>query len=217
MTEYDLLILTIYVIVVTSVLYQSINSIGEQITIKFDRVNFKQQLAVENITEMVEVKFDFKERYQLEELRELVINIKNNSPENDIDVDWESCCLIDPDGQTQRIVRLTQGLTYNLFQSQVGSVIAPGKNLKEKLTSETVLKRESETGPFKPAEPLIKRSQLKLKPGSTNPWISFSLRLVLRLSDPTSPDDVKPSYALYCLLSVKKLEWTYALPWYSKR
>ncbi|MBD1939804.1 hypothetical protein [Microcoleus sp. FACHB-68] len=217
MTEYDLLILTIYVIVVTSVLYQSINSIGEQITIKFERASFRQQLADKDIADLVEVKFDFKERYQFEELRELVINIKNNSPEYDIDVDWESCCLIGPDGQTQRIVRLTQGLTYDLFQPQVDSVIAPGKNLKEKLTSETVLKRESEIGPFKPAAPLIKRSQLKPKSGSTNPWTSFSLRLVLRLSDPTSPEEVKPSYALYCLLSVKKLEWTYALPWYSKR
>lgn len=217
MTEYDLLILTIYVIVVTSVLYQAINSIGEQITIKFERANFKQQLAEQNIPDLVEVKFDFKERYQVEELRELEINIKNNSPNNDIYVDWESCCLIDPKGQTQRIVRLTTGLTYNLFQSQVGSVIAPGKNLKEKLTSEAVLKRESETGPFKPAAPLIKSSQLKPKDGSTNPWTSFSLRLVLRLSDPTSPDKIKPSYVLYCLLSVKKLEWTYALPWYSRR
>ncbi len=214
MSDTDLLIFTLYTIGIAFVIYKAITSVGEQVEIEFNANSIKKQLADKNLENLMEIRFEFPPKCPLDDVRDLDISIKNNSTIQTIYVEWDRSCLINLNGRSQRIVRLAPGMTYDLLNPQVFSVIAPSKTLREKVTVETVLKRNSETDLFQVGGPLIIKPRA---PITLPPSFKFFLRLVVRLSDPVRGVPNEQHYFLECEFTVTRLPWTANLPWNLKR
>ncbi|HEY9727687.1 MAG TPA: hypothetical protein V6D50_14655 [Chroococcales cyanobacterium] len=196
MDSRNLLILTVYLIIVTYVFYQAYKSLGGQVVIELDSADLNQQLREKALDEIVAVKFKFRDSYRLSELTKLPIVLKNKSQEHSISVDWNVSSIIDFDNVTGRVIRLTPGLTA-IPQNQAVSILAPDQSIDEELTDDKDI-----------AAPLFKPAKLKKAIDSGTP---FYLRLFLTISNIVSTDLDKRSQILSCRLVPKKLSWTRAL------
>ncbi|MBD1860454.1 MULTISPECIES: hypothetical protein [Trichocoleus] len=210
MNQFDLLILAIYIICVTYVINEAIKSLDARFTVRFEPDDLKQQLQEQNLQDTLGVGFGLAARYtKPDELQKLPIIISNRSSRYSIYVDWDHSSFADFDGRSRRVIRLMPGLTTDLFQPQVFSVIAPGKTLKEAVTAEDTLKRESDAGAVKVGAPLVNLASLKTAMDKKE----FSLRLVLRVFDPVGGGGGDRFHVLSCKFTARRLPWTDALPW----
>lgn len=210
MTQVDLLILAIYIICVAYVINQAIQSLDARFNVQVNQGEIKQQITDQALQEILEIKFKLEERYtKADQLQKLAVSIDNKSQQYSIYIDWDHSSLTDFEGRSRRVIRLMPGLTPDLFQPQAFSVIAPGKTLKEAVTAEDVLKRESDAGAVKVSGPIVDLSKLK-KVSDTK---AFVLRLVLRVFDPITSTGSDRVHVLTCLFTARRLPWTDALPW----
>ncbi|MGI0491135.1 hypothetical protein ACN4EG_04930 [Alkalinema pantanalense CENA528] len=225
MTSTDLLLLTIYFLCVTYVLYQIINSFNDEFTIKLEKGELEEWLNKMKLKDWVEISFNFDGRYEFDKLKELAISIKNKSNEYPIYVDWDYSSITDLDGKARRVTRLTPGTTLDLFQDQAFSAIAPGTTLKEKIVAEDMLKRKGDNGEMEIAKTLIDLS----KPGKPGPpltrylefialqrTLQFSLDLVFRFVDNDTPVTGYRT-RVPMKFTMSKLHWTAGLPWNPKK
>ena len=193
MDSRNLLIFTVYFIVVVYVLYQAYKSLDNQVVIQFDSEDLNRQLDDQGLKGVIQIKFKFKDSYKLDELTKLPISIKNISNEETIRVDWDQSSIRNFDNVIDRVVRLTPGLA-EIPQKQVESIIVPGREIKEELSDD-----KSITGSlFKPMK--LKKATAKSDP--------FFLRLFFTISDLTGS---KRPHTLLCRFIPKKLRWTKAL------
>lgn len=216
MDDRNLFILTVYIICVTYVLYRVFKSVDRnQVIVHLDRESLNGQLEAQNLKERVDIQFKLEKRYQLDRLRELSIQIDNKSPDHPIDVDWDRSSLTDFDGRSRRVIRLTPSMILDLSQRQVFSFIGAGKTLKEKLTVEDVLQRDSQTDVLKISAPIFDPSKLKKLSGTEN-TLQFSLMLVLHLLRSTGETGNSVIHILSCDFTVKKAPWTDVMSWKSR-
>ena len=224
MTDLDYVLLTIYLLCITYVLYEIINSFNDEFKIRLEEGDLKQQLQALNLQDIVNVSFKFDTHYEFDKLKELAISINNKSEDYPIYIDWDYCSVTDLDGRSRRVTRLPPGTTLDLFQNQVFSVIAPGKTLKEKIASEDMLARKGDNGPLvaeKTIVDLTKPDPKKSSEAQRNRYknfmdgqeeLKFSLYLAMRLAGPnTSPTGDRTR--VVCNLTLTKLDWTAGLPW----
>ena len=193
MDSRNLLIFTVYLIIVSYVLYQAYKALGNQVVIDTDYSSLNQQLEEQEIKKLIDIKFKFKERYKLDELTKLMISIKNTSEEDTIRVDWDESSITDFDKVTGRVIRLATGMT-NIPQSQAVSIIVPGRIIQEELSDDKSI-----------LSPLFKPAQIKEASVKNNP---FYLRLFFTISSPTG---AKRSYTLRCKFIPKPLHFAKAL------
>jgi hypothetical protein len=186
-----------------------------QVIVHLDRESLNGQLEAQNLKERVDIQFKLEKRYQLDRLRELSIQIDNKSPDHPIDVDWDRSSLTDFDGRSRRVIRLTPSMILDLSQRQVFSFIGAGKTLKEKLTVEDVLQRDSQTDVLKISAPIFDPSKLKKLSGTEN-TLQFSLMLVLHLLRSTGETGNSVIHILSCDFTVKKAPWTDVMSWKSR-
>ncbi|MFE1745461.1 hypothetical protein [Coleofasciculus sp. H7-2] len=213
MDDRNLLILTVYIICVTYVLYRVFKSVDRnQVIVHLDGESLNGQLEAQNLKDRVDIQFKLEKRYQLDQLRQLSIQIDNQSPDHSIDVDWDRSSLTDFDGRSRRVIRLTPSMILDLSQHQVFSFIGAGKTLKEKLTVEEVLQRDSQTDVLKISAPLFDPSKLKKLSGTDN-TLQFSLMLVLHLLRSTGETGNSVIHILSCDFTVKKAPWTDVMSW----
>jgi hypothetical protein len=193
MDSRNLLIFTVYLIIVSYVLYQAYKALGNQVVIDTDYSSLNQQLEEQEIKGLIDIKFKFKDSYKLDELSKLMLIIKNISQESTIRVDWDESSITDFDKVTGRVIRLASGMT-NIPQSQAISIIVPGRIIQEELSDDKSL-----------ISPLFKPEKLKKASVKNDP---FYLRLFLTISNPTG---AKRSYTLRCKFIPKPLHWAKAL------
>lgn len=193
MNSRNLLILTVYIICVTYVYYQAYKSLGNQMTVELDKDSLTQQLAEQELRDVVEIGFKLKSSYKLNDLKTLDISLQNKSLEYTIYVDWDQSSITDFDKVTGRVIRVTFGMT-DIPQTQVASIIRPGQTLKEELSNEDI------PGSLFEVRKIRKAVQEEAK---------FSLRLVLKISDPVA--DTNHFHTLRCPFTVKRLRLTKAL------
>lgn len=193
MDSRNLLIFTVYLIVVIYVFYQAYKSLDNQIVISTDSDYLNRQLEEQNLKEIVDIKFKFKPRYRLDELTKLMINIKNISQEETIRVDWDESSITDFDNVTGRVIRLAPGMT-DVPQNQAISIIVPGRMIEEELSDDKSIIGSL----FKPDK--LKKATTKSSP--------FYLRLFFTVSNLAN---TKRSYTLRCQFVPKKLHWAKAL------
>lgn len=193
MDSRNLLIFTVYLIIVAYVLYQGYKSLGNQVVIEPAYSSLNQQLEEQELKGLIDIKFKFRETYKLDEFTKLMISIKNTSQEDTIRVDWDESSITDFDKVTGRVIRLAAGMT-NIPQSQAVSVIVPGRIIQEELSDDKSIMAPL----FKPAK--LKEASVKNDP--------FYLRLFLTISNPTG---AKRSHTLRCQFIPKPLHWTKAL------
>ncbi|GAB4276013.1 MAG: hypothetical protein Fur0025_00760 [Oscillatoriaceae cyanobacterium] len=179
----------------------------DEVKIELNRTDLKIQLADNGLESAVGINFKLAEKYQLkDELKNLDVEIKNTS-NRDLYVDWDYSSFVDAAGRSQRLVRLTPGMSFDLLPPQVFSTIAPGKTLKEKLTAESTLKRDQETSLLTGAAPLIEFSKFKSnsKQKSAPSSFTFALRLALRHADVQNSFSGNRFHVINCEFTAKKL------------
>lgn len=198
MDSRNLLILTVYIIVVAYVFYQAYKSLDNQITVEVDSEDLTNRLEdntleEQSIGELMGITFKFKSSYKLEDFKTLPINIKNTSQESTISVEWKQCSITDFDGVAQRVIRVAPTIT-DPNRAQDPSLVLPSQIIKEEVSNEDLI------------APLFKTEKLK-KAAKENG--KFFLRLIFKISDPVV--DVEKIYNLRLQFLVKKLRFKKAL------
>ena len=224
MTDLDFVLLTVYLLCVTYVFYQIINSFNDEFSIKLEEGELDQQLQSLNLKDIIKVRFKFDTHYEFDKLKELAISIENKSEDYPIYIDWDDCSVTDLDGRSRRVTRLPPGTTLDLFQNQVFSVIAPGKTLKEKIASEDMLARKGDGGLLVAEKTIIDLTKPDPKKSSEDQRkrykefmdrhreLNFTLYLAMRLAgSKTSPTGDRTR--VLCNFTLTKLNWTAGLPW----
>lgn len=217
MSGLDLILLIFYGASVCSVAYRAIYSLFvDEVKVEWDKEDLQEQLAAQKLKDKIKIKFKLEDRYEYDRLHNLEISIENKS-DRDIYIDWEQSRLIDDEKRSQRVVRIISGMPFDLLPAQVQSVIPPEKKLKEKLTVESTLKRNPETGPLKTEASLVKLSKFKPDPKKDPPkpppeTIDFSLRLVLGLAEAVRSDRQISLFDLDCKFTARQLSWQDAIP-----
>lgn len=242
-TQFDVIIVAIYLICVVYVLYQAFNSLDDQTKIavekivvekgSFDGQEEEKKLADTPLKDVLDIKIPFGDRYKFtEQPRLLVVVLINKSASFAICADWDSSSLTNYDGRSRRVIRMTPDRKIDLSQRQVSSMIAPGRSLTEALTAEDLLVSTADST-LAPRDALI--SIDALKKASENPKtpkvlkdmyanfmsrkapLRFSLRLILQFSEVKAGVRTEAWYPIRCDFTVEKRPWTDYLPFNPKK
>jgi hypothetical protein len=230
MNEFNLLILTIYFLCVTYVLFQMVNSFNDEYTVKLEKSELDEELKLLRLVDRLDITFKFDNRYEINhnrnKLKQLAITIKNKSDQFPVYVDWDSSAMTDWFGdRARRITRIVSGHSLDLSQEQVCSVITPGRSLQENIAPEDTLARKGEKGEIDVTKPLLdlsvprapeaKKKAYKAFMSSEAP-LFFSLDLVFRLVDKETPPTGYPT-RVRCKFRLNRLPWQAGLPWNPKK
>ncbi|WP_414564763.1 MULTISPECIES: hypothetical protein [unclassified Anabaena] len=228
--DQNLVVLTLYIIGVSYVFNRMVESIDDQVRFDFKKGMVDDQLKEQNLQDQIGIAFKFKPSYAIDDLKDLSVSIENKSENIAVYVDWDNSSLVD-DKQSRRVIRKSPDLTRDLAVSQSPSLIAPQKTLSETVTAEDVFERDPVAGTYSAKKPIMNISGLsKAGPPQKKIYndfmnerieLGFSLQLVLRISEVrvglTPGVNVPPMCIINCPFTVKKLPWTYALPWNKKK
>ena len=230
----NLLILTLYIIGITYTINQMIESIAEQIKIDFNKGLVDEQLKDQSLQQKIGISFGgLANTFDITKPQSLSINIENKSQDVAIYVDWDNCAFEEFDGTSKRVIRMSPDITRDLGVFQSPSLIVPKKTLKESVSSESVFQFDKLTGTYTATKNSIanvlkwRTSPIRTQRIEFNRFMSrkrnfdFSLDLVFRLAETNvgvahgvnSP----PLCIVKCPFTVRKLPWTYALPWNKRR
>ncbi len=230
--DQNLVILTLYIIGVSYVFNRMVESIDDQIKFEFTKAVVDEQLKEQNLQDKIGISFKFKPLYPIDDLKDLSVSIENKSENIAIYVDWDNSALVvEHSKQSRRVIRKSPDLTRDLAVPQSPSLIAPQKTLSETVTAEDVFVRDKDTGTYSATKPIIEITglskggppQKKLYNDFMNERkeLNFSLQLVLRISElrvGLAPGvNIPPICIINCPFTIKKLPWTYALPWKKKK
>jgi hypothetical protein len=197
MDSRNLLVLTVYLIIVAYVFYKAYQSLENKVTLELDTSFLNEELEENGLKDLVEIDFKkLRPSYQLDELKTLKIGIKNKSPEESaitIRVNWDESSITNYEGNVSRLVRVTKGLA-EIPQKQVPSIIVANQKIEEDLSDDKDLNGT-----------LFKVEKLKKAARKGDP---FTLRLSFRISQPGA--DERFSF-VKCNLTPRKLRWTKAL------
>ncbi|MEA5581350.1 hypothetical protein VB620_08365 [Nodularia harveyana UHCC-0300] len=230
--DQNLVILTIYIIGVSYVFNRMVESIDDKIKFEFQKSVVDEQLKEQNLQDQVGISLKFKPLYPIDDLKDLSLSIENKSENIAIYVDWDNSSLVvEQTKQSRRVIRKSPDLTRDLAVPQSPSLIPPRKTLSETVTAEDVFERDQVSGTYSATKPIINITALskggppqkKLYNAFMNEKkeLEFSLQLVLRISKVGLGSDpivnVPPICIINCPVTIKKLPWTYALPWKKKK
>ena len=197
MDNRNLLVFTVYLIIVTYVFYKAYQSLETQITIDLDTASLNEELVANDLKDIVDIDFKkLKPSYQLDEVKNLKIGIKNKSPEESaitLRVNWDESSITNYEGNVSRLIRVTKGLS-EVPQKQVPSIIVANQKVEEDLSDDKDLGGN-----------LFKVQKLKKAAQKADPFI---LRLSFKVSQPGAADRTR---FINCKLIPKKLRWTKAL------
>lgn len=197
MDSRNLLVFTVYIIIVIYVFYKAYQSLETQITLELDNAFVNDELTNNGIKELVDIDFKkLKPSYQLDDLKRLRIGIKNKSSEESaitIRVNWDESSITNYEGNVSRIIRVSKGLA-EIPQKQVPSIIVANQKIDEELSDDKDINGN-----------LFKVEKLKKASKKSEP---FTLRLSFKISQPGTGER---SCFVNCKLIPKKLRWTKAL------
>lgn len=230
-SPWDLLILIAFLICILTAITRIINSFNDEYAVRLDEDALKQNLADQNLQDMIGVSFSFDKRYEFgknDKLKKFGVSITNKSKTHSIYVDWDYCTMTDLGSKARRVTRLMPGTTLDLSQPQVFSAIAPETTLKETITAEDVLKRKEPKDkdvsvalemdvdkPLLDFAGLLKGKDPEKKKYTrfvaTMQNLEFSLVLTVRVVGPARSST---DHALIrCRFILQKLPWQAGLPW----
>ena len=231
--EQNLLVLTFYIIGISYVFNRMVDSIAENIKYEFDKETINQQLKDQGLQDDVGIAFKFKPSYEIGTLKEMMLILTNKSENLGVYVDWDNSSLvIDFDSSSHRIIRTSPDLSRDLGTPQSPSLVAPKKTMVGTFGIEGSFKRDQEKGTYATEKPIVGIAGLKTHPvparrklykdfvtRKTN--LTYSLQLVLRVSElrvGLAPGENKPPMCIInCPFTIRKLPWTYAMPWNKRR
>lgn len=224
MTELDFVLLTVYLLCITYVLYKMVDSFNDEFQIKLNEDDLNQQLDAINLKDILSISFKFDTHYEFDKLKQLAISINNKSQDYPVYIDWDYCSMTDLDGRSRRVTRIPPGSTVDLSQNQVFSVIAPGRTLKEIIVAEDMLSRKGDDGAMEVIKTVIDLNKPDPKKSSEAQRkrykefvdgkieLQFFLYLAMRLALPITSPTIDRT-RLVCAFTLTKLDWTAGLPW----
>jgi hypothetical protein len=232
MDSRDLLILTIYFLCVTYVLFQMINAFSDEYMVNLDKSALEEELKRKKIADRIDVNFKFNGRYEINssrnKLNKLAITVKNKSKDYPIYVDWDYSSMTDWfGGRSRRLTRIVSGKALDISQQQVFSVINPGLSLQEEVVPEDILERKGDKGEVDVTKPLLdlsqpggkapadKKKQYKAFINGDDP-LSFTVDLVMRLIEDGS-SSTGERVLVQCKFHLRRLGWKAGLPWNPKK
>jgi hypothetical protein len=230
-TDQNLVVLTLYIIGVSYVFNRMIESIDEKIKFEFDKSVVDEQLKEQNLQDKIGIAFRFADSNAYDDVKELSLSIENKSDDIAAYIDWDNSSLvIEHTKQSLRVIRKSPDLTRDLAVPQSPSLVAPKKTLSETVSAENIFARDKESGTYSVKKPIIDIGALAKNKGQRKLYnnfingrenLRFSLQLVLRISEVRvglAPGvNFPPMCILNCPFTVRKLPWTYALPWNKKK
>ncbi|MBE9126907.1 MULTISPECIES: hypothetical protein [unclassified Coleofasciculus] len=132
----NLLILTVYLIVVVLVFNRAFKSLEGLVIFETETDSLNKQLEEKNLNDLINIKFSFAQSYKLDELKFLSLTIENKSKESFIEIDWKQCFISDFSKRIRQAVRSIPGTpTPDVAQS---SKIPPGQKIEEKISDEDI-------------------------------------------------------------------------------
>lgn len=229
----SLLVLTLYIIGVSYVFNLMVESIQDQIKFIFDKAAVDKQLKEQELADKVSIAFKLKPSYDIDGLKDLLVILTNQSDNLAVYVDWDNCSfVVKHKNISRRVIRQSPEISRDLAVPQSPSIAAPTQKLIQGVTTEDVFERDPEKGTYKAGKPLVNILALKASPLraqrklykkfiSRREQLECSLQLVLRFSDVrvglAPGQNVPPMSIITCPFIIRKLPWTYALPWNKKR
>jgi hypothetical protein len=172
--ELDLIIVTIYVIIVVYVFKQAIDALDDIAKVALVKKDLEAQLERETfegrpLKDLLEISFRFnKDENKFEDQpKDMTVTFKNKSthevkadadplPLVTISIDWDSSSITDYNKRSRRVIRLTPDIRLqNLDQEQVPSSVPPERSLSAKITAEDVLELGPEKTTMVPSKPLL--------------------------------------------------------------
>jgi hypothetical protein len=187
----NMLVLTVYFIVVALVFNRAFQSLDKLVKFETDAAYLNKQLSANNLQDILDIKFFFADKYELDELKRLSMSIENKSKDFFVEIDWKQCFISDFDKRIRRAIRVIPGK--NEAASQSPSTILPGQTLKEEISDEKI------------GSPLFDPKKLLAAADKTD---YFYLRLFLKISEGNTKGR---SCNLRCQFIAKNLSWQKAL------
>jgi hypothetical protein len=210
-----------------------VESIQDQIKFIFDKAKVDQQLKEQELADKVSIAFKLKPSFDVDGVTELILILTNQSDNLAVYVDWDNCSfVVKHKNNTRRVIRKSPDVSRDLGVPQSPSLVAPSQKLVEKMTTEDAFAKDQETGVFVANKPLVNISGLKSSPAkaerklykqfmSRRTELECSLQLALRFSELrvglVPGQNIPPMSIINCPFIIRKLPWTYALPWNKKR
>ncbi|NJL81607.1 MAG: hypothetical protein HC836_02400 [Richelia sp. RM2_1_2] len=232
----NLLVLTLYIIGVSYIFNLMVESIDEQIKFAFDKASVDKQLKEQELDDKISITFKLKASNDIkgkDDVKDLLLILGNKSDNVAVYVDWDNCSLAENHKNvSRRVIRKSPDLSRDLAVPQSPSLIAPTQTLVQGITAEDVFERDQETGIYQTTKTLVDIVGLKASPNkahrklykkfiSRREEIKFSLQLVLRFSEVrvglVPGQNIPPMSIITCPFIIRKLPWSYALPWNKKR
>ncbi len=199
--DQNLLILTIYIIGVTYVLYKAFQEIDKLITVKVDSEAINQELEKHNfndynLKDLMEVKFGFYPSYKFDELKDLKLTVKNKTNQNPvyIEIDWDKSIITDLENNGRPMVWVNSDDMEEAPKSQDVGKIRPGQKCEFKLSDEKI---QDALFPVKELKKAIKYGG------------QFNLQLLFKIEEPNTGKS--SSCYLPCRFKPIKLHWTQAI------
>ena len=188
----NLLVLTVYSIIVALAFSKAVESLEEQIVIEGDSDDLNEQLEKYELKELLEIKFKLEDCYEISEFKNLPFSIKNKSADSSIDINWDRSSIRDFEGGGRRAIRVLDD-DQEVPQKQVETTLVAGASTDVKVSDEKLDK------------PLFGDKKLKKATEKPDP---FYLGLCIKI---TQPDGKTNTYGLSLKFIPKKLLWTKAL------
>ncbi|NEQ64118.1 MAG: hypothetical protein F6K21_01090 [Symploca sp. SIO2D2] len=188
----NLLVLTVYSIIVALAFSKAVESLEEQIVIEGDSEHLNEQLEKYELKELLEIKFKLEDCYEIKEFKHLPFSIKNKSADSSIDIDWDRSSIRDFGGGGRRAIRVLND-DQEVPQKQVVTILVAGESTNVKVSDEKL------------NDPLFGDKNLKKATEKPDP---FHLGLYIKVSQ---PDGKTNTYVLSLRFIPKKLLWTKAL------
>lgn len=210
----DIFIVILYFLILIIIFGKMIEEINQGLIIILDSSALQTQITQQNLTEILELKFKFADAYRNQALPHLILELKNKSLVQAIYLNWQYSTLTDFKGRSHRIIYDVPGLTMDLFQPQVFTVIAPGQTLEAKLLTENCLTRDTQNNALSVKNPVFDWKTLKENIIENK---AFSLQLVLQITDPIYQSPQINLNTLKCQFKLEEIPWRQVLYWHSKK
>ncbi|HEY9699814.1 MAG TPA: hypothetical protein V6D10_21325 [Trichocoleus sp.] len=229
MNQTDLIILVVYLISITYVIYQAINSLEERTVIRFDQAALAQFLEQEKIADVslnnfIDISFGIQGRYKFsQQPATLGTIIQNKSRTATVSIDWDNSSITNHAGRVRRVIRLTPGLQpSDLSEPQVKSTIPPSRNLQATLVPEDLLKPNADNTGVVTNGAIVSMAEVEKDKGTYAKFrerqtaLQFSLRLLFQIINVT--DGAKREYWCFvpCTFVIEKISQMDYLPWNPK-
>lgn len=188
----NLLLLTVYLIIVSLTFSKAVESLETQAVIEGDSKSLNEIIEEYQLKDLIEIKFKLPSKYQISEFKHLPFSIKNKSKDSSIDIDWDRSSIMDFENVGRRAIRVLDN-EKEVPQKQVATILVPGESRDIKVSDE---KFDDPLFDSKSLKKMIEKSE--------------KFRLVLSLKV-FQPDGKTSTYPIPLQFIPKNLTWTKAL------